>query len=96
MAGCKWRVWGDARACETRKRNQSPDCPLITRVMLPIPRIQAIRYPTLPGEDVVYGLRLSVSPWPLHSPACNTFRKDWSAEIGKISDESLKSHLVGG
>lgn len=55
----------------------------------PLPRLQAVRYPANEGDDVVYGLRLTIPDWS------NGGGKDWIAEVGKIPDDSLRSHLLG-
>lgn len=66
---------------------------------MPLPRLQAIRYPCARGEDVVYGLRLSIPSFPPSSSsgtkAASGSADSFYVEVGRIPDDSLKSHLVG-
>ncbi|GAA6028383.1 hypothetical protein JCM8097_007005 [Rhodosporidiobolus ruineniae] len=50
-----------------------------------LPRIQPCRYPSAPGEPVVYGFRVVSSP--------SSSRK-WAVEVGKIPDETLKGRVA--
>ncbi|ORY76951.1 hypothetical protein BCR35DRAFT_119529 [Leucosporidium creatinivorum] len=76
---------------------------------MPFPRLQAIRYPQQPGHDLCYGIRLSSSSASASSQQVDSKRKgkgkathlqqerkDWAIELGKITDDSLKSNLVKG
>lgn len=56
---------------------------------LQLPKLQAIRYPTVEGGDVVYGFRLII---PTRGKGVTA--GGWMAEVGKIPDDSLRSHLV--
>ncbi|KAM0751035.1 hypothetical protein T439DRAFT_325192, partial [Meredithblackwellia eburnea MCA 4105] len=58
--------------------------------MAKLPRIQAIRYPADEGQEVVYGFRLSIPSYARKNDA-----RGWIAEVGKVPDDGLKSHLVG-
>ena len=55
-----------------------------------LPRLQPIRYPTLEGHDVVYGLRLVIPIYAAKGDA-----QGWVAEVGKIGDDALRTHLLG-
>lgn len=58
--------------------------------MAKLPRLQPIRYPAQEGQDVVFGLRLTIPNYAVKGDA-----HGWLFEVGKISDDSLKTHLVG-
>lgn len=69
-------------------------------MVISLPTIQAIRYAAGAGEHEAYGIRLSS---PQHKGKGRAgeeqgggHRRDWAIEIGKISDDSLKSNLAGG
>ncbi|GAA6000081.1 hypothetical protein JCM10207_006042 [Rhodosporidiobolus poonsookiae] len=51
-----------------------------------LPRIQPVRYPARPGQDIVYGFRIASSPEK---------SGQWVVELGKISDDALKGQLAG-
>lgn len=47
-------------------------------MFLRLPRLEPIRYPALEGEDVVWGLRLSIPSYAAKGDAMG-----WIAEIGR-------------
>lgn len=51
-----------------------------------LPKIEPVSYQTAPEKDIVYGLRLSIPKWGNEG--------DFEAEIGKISDDQLKTRLL--
>ncbi|GAA5872841.1 hypothetical protein JCM8547_005717 [Rhodosporidiobolus lusitaniae] len=57
---------------------------LVTQLPWPthLPRIQPIRYPAAPGQDIVYGFRVSSSP---------EATKRWCFELGRLGDDGLRA-----
>lgn len=54
-----------------------------------LPRIQAIAYPAGEGEDITYGLRLS-----LGGRGGDKERSAWQIELGKIVDDGLRQRVL--
>lgn len=58
-----------------------------------IPRIQAIAYPAEPGQDLVYGLRVTLPLARNKWANDRTPPKEWSFELGKVPDDGLKTRV---
>jgi hypothetical protein len=54
-----------------------------------LPRLQAIAYPASEGQDITYGLRLSLGPSERDKE-----RTAWQFELGKIVDDGLRQRVL--